>query len=245
MEPDDVDYQFNNNYEKHKQVTIIKSSETKPYAKLDLAYERYMNLVAKPEEGLVLPDKHKVLNDYFRAVDTVISILYNRQEVSTFSKVQSHVQEMMKNNFSCDILGQIKTVFPEAYIFRQDKIKTRMGNFEYNLVVTPYIQYKASASKQLKMSSAVLSERRYIFLTSLIQIIKVHHATFLATLNEPVFPMGELKSWHSEFDLTKVPDVEVSSLPQASESDKFESSSISLESNQDIVSELTLKVNLA
>ena len=263
MEAVDAEDQANNNYEKPKQL-VIKTVEPKIIVKPDPAYERYMHLVAKPEEGLVLPAKHKVLNDYFRAVDTVISLLYNRQEVVTSSKVHSAVQAMMKKNFSQDILAKIKTVFPEGYTFSQDKTKTILGNLEYSLVVNPCFQYKTSDPTHLKMTSVVLNERRNIFLNSLIQMIKVHHDKFISTLDEPVVPTDNLKRWHPEFDLAEVPDVELSSLPQPPADEKFdnavdvlskamdifslgagESNATALEPKQKIVTDQAPKVNSA
>ncbi|CAL4074896.1 unnamed protein product, partial [Meganyctiphanes norvegica] len=223
-EVETVAEETNNNLKDIKPAKV-KTTKTKSDKVLDPAHERYMHLAAKPEEGLVLPAKHKVLNDYFRAVDTVISLLYNRQETATFSKVQFAVQEMMRKGVSQDMLAKIKTIFPEAYSFRQDKSKKLMSNnIEYNLVITPCFQYKESDtdSKQLKMTSADISERRNIFLNSLIQMIKIHHDKFLETLDGPSVSTGDLKRWHPEFDLAEVPDIELSSLPQPPEEEKFD-----------------------
>lgn len=205
-----------------KRVRKIVDKEKIPIEK-DPAYERYTHLAAKPEEGLILPAKLKVLNDYFRAVDTVISLLHNRQETATFSKVQSAVQAMMKKNFSQDILAKIKTVFPDAYIFKQDKTKNFSGNFDYNLVVTTSFQYKSSESTYSKMTSTDSSERRNMFFNSLILIIKIHHDKFLESLDEHVVIKDSLKRWHPEFDLSEIPDVELSSLPQPPKVEKLDS----------------------
>lgn len=218
-----------------KQVRRIVDNENNIIEK-DPAYERYTHLVAKPEEGLVLPAKLKVLNDYFRAVDTVISLLHNRQETITFTKIQSAVQEMMKKNFSQDILAKIKTVFPDAYIYRQDKTKNLLGNFEYNLAVSPSFQYKSSETTYSKMTSADLNERKNMFFNSLILIIKTHHDKFLGSLDEPVVIKDGLKRWHPEFDLSEIPDVELSSLPQPPEVEKLDSAVDVLSRAMDIFS---------
>lgn len=199
------------------------AAKEKVHVEKDPAYEKYSHLAAKPEEGLVLPAKLKVLNDFFRSLDTVISLLHNRQETASFTKVQSGVKEIMKKNFSQDILAKIKTVFPDAYNYRQDKTKNLEGNMQYNLVITPSFQYKTSESTYSKMTSADLSERRNMFFNSLILIIKPSHDKFLESLDEPVDIKDSLKRWHPEFDLSEIPNVELSSLPQPPEAEKLDS----------------------
>jgi len=230
IETADAVDQVNNNYEKPTQtgnINCVKSNPDKvKTAKIntcnnnDPAYERYLHLASNPEGGLTFPAKHKVLNDYFKAVDTVISLLHNRQEVATFSKLQIGVQDMLKKNFSQDTLAKINTVFPEAYAFRQEKTKNLMGVMEYNLVVTPCFSYKDTSSAYIKMTSTILSERRNMFQNCLIEIIKTHHDTFLETLDEPHVSADDLKRWHPEFDLAEIPDVEMSTLPKRPESDE-------------------------
>lgn len=60
------------------------------------AFERYHHLVEKPSEELVLPFKYRFVKEVFRAVDTVVSLLHNRQEVITYSKLKPAVQEMLR-----------------------------------------------------------------------------------------------------------------------------------------------------
>lgn len=60
------------------------------------AYERYQHLVEKPSEELVLPFKYRFIKEVFKAVDTVVSLLHNRQEVITYSKLKPAVQEMLR-----------------------------------------------------------------------------------------------------------------------------------------------------
>lgn len=224
MEAVETAHQENNNYEISKPIISkeIKEKMVKKEVKKDPAHERYMLLAAKPDESLVLPAKHKVLNDYFRSVDTVISLLHNRKEIATYSKVQYAVQEMMKKGFSQDILAKINTVCPEAYSFRQDKTKTLHGSFEYNLVVTPNFQNKDTTSTYIKFTSAILSERRNIFQNTLIKIIKVHHDKFVESLDQPSVNKDKLKRWHPEFDMEEIPDIDLSELPQPPETEKFD-----------------------
>lgn len=59
------------------------------------AYERYQHLVGQPSQELLLPYKHRLVKELFRAVDTVVSILHNRQELITYSKLKPAVQQML------------------------------------------------------------------------------------------------------------------------------------------------------
>lgn len=59
------------------------------------AYERYQHLVGQPSQELVLPHKYRLVKEVFRAVDTVVSILHNRQELITYAKLKPAVQQMM------------------------------------------------------------------------------------------------------------------------------------------------------
>lgn len=60
------------------------------------AYQRYHTLAQDVPPGLSLPYKYKVLAEMFRSMDTIVSMLFNRLETVTFSKVKQGVQEMMR-----------------------------------------------------------------------------------------------------------------------------------------------------
>lgn len=54
---------------------------------------------------------------------------------------------MTKKNFTISHLGQLKTVFPYAYIFQQDKDRNnnnseKSQNSSYHLTISPNFQYK-------------------------------------------------------------------------------------------------------
>ncbi|XP_037797635.1 DNA replication factor Cdt1-like isoform X1 [Penaeus monodon] len=224
------------------------------------AHERFQHLVEKPSEELVLPYKYRFLKDMFRAVDTVVSLLHNRHEVITYSKLKPAVQEMMRRAFEERHLGQIKTVFPLAYIFKQErrnKAKNVASNDvskgPYELTVTSNMDYKGvSASQNLmskfncapadnfpkfrKMDSVVLVERRNIFHNSLIDFVRDHHAEFLMTLEPPISSVGAIKRWHPEFALEDLPDIEEAALPQPPTMEKLETAKDVLEKAQDLFS---------
>ncbi|MPC40434.1 DNA replication factor Cdt1 [Portunus trituberculatus] len=59
------------------------------------AFERYQHLLGKPSEEFSLPFKHRLVKEVFRCVDTVVSILHNRQELITYAKLKPAVQQML------------------------------------------------------------------------------------------------------------------------------------------------------
>ena len=60
------------------------------------AYERYEYLAKEEPPALALPGKYQRLLTLFQGTDTVVSMLYNRQEIITFSKLQAAVQSMTR-----------------------------------------------------------------------------------------------------------------------------------------------------
>ena len=62
------------------------------------AYERYGHLAREGPPLLALPGKYQRLLTVFQGADTVVSMLYNRQEVITFSKLQAAVQSMTRKS---------------------------------------------------------------------------------------------------------------------------------------------------
>ncbi|KAG7159671.1 DNA replication factor Cdt1-like [Homarus americanus] len=224
------------------------------------AYERFQHLVEKPSDELVLPYKYRLIKEVFRAIDTVVSLLHNRQEVITYSKLKPAVQEMLRRAFQEKYLGQIKTVFPLAYIFKQESNKYHKNtgardkpSNPYELTVTANLAYKPSSTQNLasrfdevarpenskfrKMDSIVMVERRNIFHNSLVDILRNHHDEFLQSLDPPIISSGmNIKRWHPSFPLEDMPDIEEAPLPQPPIAEKFETARDILDKAQDLFS---------
>jgi chromatin licensing and DNA replication factor 1 len=60
------------------------------------AFERFHALAQPPSSHLVLPYKYKVLNEVFRCLETVVTMLYNRKECIYFNKLKPAVQKMLQ-----------------------------------------------------------------------------------------------------------------------------------------------------
>ncbi|XP_034408651.1 DNA replication factor Cdt1 isoform X3 [Cyclopterus lumpus] len=182
------------------------------------AYQRYHNLAQAAPPGLSLPFQYKVLADMFRSMDTVVAMLHNRSETATFAKIKRGVQDMMHKRFEESHLGQIKTVFPEAYAFRQEKnvptFNSSIKKGRCQLTVEPVLLSGQNEARPV-LSASRLLERRNTFHLNLVSIVKQHHKSFLSLLVPPAsVPEDKLTRWHPRFNVDTVPAVFASLLPQ-------------------------------
>lgn len=189
------------------------------------AYQRYHTLAQDAPPGFSLPYHYKVLAEMFRSMDTVVAMLYNRCETATFTKIKRGVQDMMHKRFEESHLGQIKTVFPEAYTFRQEKhiqaFNSSIKKGSYQLTVDPIIVSENSEARPV-LSASRLLERRRIFHHNLVSIVKQHHKVFLSLLDPPVLvPEDKLTRWHPRFNVDSVPTVHTSALPPTPRPEKL------------------------
>ncbi|KAM8851974.1 DNA replication factor Cdt1 isoform 2-T2 [Synchiropus picturatus] len=189
-------------------------------------YQRYHTLAQAAPPGLSLPYQYKLLAEMFRSMDTVVAMLHNRSETATFTKIKQGVQDMMHKRFEETHVGQIRTVFPEAYTFRQEKnvpsfssSSTQRGS--YQLTMEPILQSDKNEARPL-LSASRLLERRHIFHQNLVSLVKQHHQVFLSSLVPPVsVPEDKLTRWHPRFNVDTVPPVQVGSLPQPPQTEKL------------------------
>ncbi|XP_072947297.1 DNA replication factor Cdt1 [Epargyreus clarus] len=196
-------------------VSPVKSPSKVP------AYIRHASLAASPT-SLPLPHQYRFLAEIFRGMETVVSLLYNRNEKITFNKLKPSVQEMLKRNFSEKHLAQVKHLVPDFYNFEIQKIKnfTTSSNKEaYEMVISPILPNDIKV-----MNPSVLLERRRYFYDTLLHLVKKYHAQYLLTLDPPIeIPDEKLVRWHPEFELEKVPEVEGAKLPEMPNAEKFSS----------------------
>ncbi|XP_051788156.1 DNA replication factor Cdt1 [Erpetoichthys calabaricus] len=188
------------------------------------AYQRYHTLAEDVAPGLTLPYKYKLLAEMFRSMDTIVAMLYNRSETATFAKVKQGIQDMMRKKFEEHNVGQIKTVYPTAYTFRQEKnipsFSTSVKKTCYQLTIEPLLQTENTGRPHL--SASRLLERRQTFSRYLVNIMKQHHKAFLSSLNPPIkVPDDRLTRWHPRFNVDEVPDIAASDLPRPPQVDKL------------------------
>ncbi|KAJ3609996.1 hypothetical protein NHX12_022090 [Muraenolepis orangiensis] len=191
------------------------------------AYQRYHTLAQDQAPGLSLPYHYRLLAEMFRSADTIVSMLYNRKETVTFAKVKQGVQDMMHKHFEQSHLGQIHTVFPRAYTFRQEKniptFNSSIKKGSYQLTLEPVVNKDQNEAQPLLTASRLL-ERRRIFHQNLVFLVKQHHKTFLSSLVPALLvPEDKLTRWHPRFQLDVVPAVQSSHLPHPPQVDKLTS----------------------
>ncbi|XP_061693215.1 DNA replication factor Cdt1 isoform X2 [Syngnathoides biaculeatus] len=182
------------------------------------SYQQYHNLAQDILPGLCLPYQFKILAEMFRSMDTVVAMLFNRSETATFFKIKKGVQDMIHKQFEEHHIGQIQTVFPEAYTFRQEKNIPMYNNCikkgSYQLTVEPVILGGVKEGKSILTASDLL-ERRHAFHHNLLLIVKHHHKLFLSSLVPQVcVPEEKLTRWHPKFNVDTLPAVHASLLPQ-------------------------------
>ncbi|XP_033896269.3 DNA replication factor Cdt1 [Acipenser ruthenus] len=184
------------------------------------AYQRYHTLAQDLPPGLTLPYKYKVLSEMFRSMDTIVGMLFNRSETVTFAKVKQGVQDMMRKQFEEHNVGQIKTVYPTAYTFRQEKniptFSQTVKRSSYQLTVEPLLDGVSEKTEgRPQLSASRLLERRRTFNRNLINMVKEHHKVFLASLSPPLsVPDDRLTRWHPRFSVDEVPDIVSGDLPR-------------------------------
>lgn len=183
------------------------------------AYQRFHALAQDQPPGLTLPYKYKVLAEMFRSVDTIAGMLFNRAETITFAKVKQGVQDMMRKQFEERHVGQIKAVYPTSYRLRQEKniptFSSGVKKSDYQLTLEPVLGEDEKLCGRPHLSASRLLERRREFNRSLVNIVKQHHAAFLAGLTPPmVVPEDKLTRWHPRFNVDEVPDISPAELPR-------------------------------
>ncbi|XP_074057283.1 DNA replication factor Cdt1 isoform X2 [Macrotis lagotis] len=189
------------------------------------AYERFHTLAQAGPPGLTLPYKYKVLAEMFRSMDTIVGMLFNRSETVTFAKVKQGVQDMMRKRFEERNVGQIKTVYPASYQFRQERniptFNDSVKRSDYQLTIEPLLEPEEGTDGMAQLSASRLLQRRHTFSRNLVNLVKEHHKVFLASLSPPlVVPEDQLTRWHPKFNVDEVPDIVPAELPKPPQTDK-------------------------
>ncbi|XP_014846580.1 PREDICTED: DNA replication factor Cdt1 isoform X2 [Poecilia mexicana] len=203
------------------------------------AYQRYHTLAQATPPGLSLPYQYKILAEMFRSMDTVVAMLYNRSETATFAKIKQGVQDMMHRRFEESHVGQIKTVFPAAFSFRQQKniptFNSNISRGSYQLTVEPVLSSDQNEVRPV-LSASRLLERRRVFHHNLISVVKQHHKAFLSSLVPPIsVPEDKLTRWHPRFNVDTVPAIQVGSLPPPPHTEKVSTAQEVLEKARSLI----------
>lgn len=205
--------------------TKIENSKAEATAKpveeppLAAAFDKFKDLASSDIDikcTLTLPVSYARILDAFKGSDSIIKFLTNRQETCTFLKLKLGIQNITKHNFTLKHLGQIKTTFPLAYRYKQEKMFIDFKN-DYHLTIHPNLdEVKELNSKGLKdFSPSVLLVRLNTFKSNLFMLVKNLHQKFLESIGITNVDFKDIKRWHPKFDLESCPDIEASDLPNS------------------------------
>ena len=164
---------------------------------------------------LTLPKAYSLLLDSFKGSETIVKFITNRDEICTFFKLSQGIQNITKHTFTLKQLAQLKTVYPEAYIFKQEKLFIDFRN-DYHLTIAPNMdEIEVNPVNGLKQfTPGVLLKRLQKFKTNLFQTVKKMHHDFLISIGIKDVNVDEIKRWHQKFDLENLKEIEESELPK-------------------------------
>lgn len=162
-----------------------------------------------------LPASYQLLAEQFRSVDTIVAMLMKRKEICTFVKLKKAVQQMTRRNFEQRNLGQMKSVYPLAYEFRQEKIpREEVYHLTVECTFSRGVNPLSSEAQPQHLYPTSLVQRRRVFRRNLNSIVKLHHQKFLSSLDPPLeISNDDVRHWHPKFPLERVPAVEAADLP--------------------------------
>ncbi|CAF0851365.1 unnamed protein product [Brachionus calyciflorus] len=215
--------QFNKNLlliqQKEEENTEDKNEPVAKEEKQIPAYEKFKDLSDEhldQTSTLTLPKSYSLLLDSFKGSDTIVKFLFNRDEICTFLKLKMGIQNITKHTFSLKQLAQIKQVYEEAYLYRQEKIFIDFKN-DYHLIIAPNLnEIETNKETGLKQfTPMVLLKRLKKFKLNLFNIVKKMHQDFLHSIGITDIPIDNIKRWHQKFDLENLTDLPESDLPKA------------------------------
>jgi len=203
----------------------VKQAEPNETPKELPAFQKFADLASPKIDvtcTLTLPKHYSLLLDSFKGSDTIVKFLFNRHEPCTFLKLKSGIQNITKHTFLTKHLAQIKTVYDEAYNFKQQKMFVDFKN-DYHLIVEPNLNPDPSSEKpksvddddQTKFTPHILMKRLHHFKCNLFELVKKAHAAFLMSIGiDSTVDLTNIRRWHQRFDLDKLPDITESELPR-------------------------------
>ncbi|EPZ33390.1 hypothetical protein O9G_003251 [Rozella allomycis CSF55] len=86
------------------------------------AYKKYAHLKVPNLTKVSLPERLESLYRIFMALDSTVSFVSNRGETCIFHKMKKPIENVCRKNVNEGHLKQIKTVYPEGYIFEPVKV---------------------------------------------------------------------------------------------------------------------------
>ena len=180
------------------------------------AYIKFKDLASPdidPTCTLTLPKTYSLLLSAFKACDSIVKYHHNSQAVCSFLRLKLGVQNLLKTKFEKHHLGQIRTIYAQAYLYSIEKLFIDFKN-DYHLTVSiNFDEVQANAEGKKEFNSLVLLQRYNYFKNKLFSIVKDLHQEFLKSMNI-VLEAKEIKRWHPAFNLDQVKPIEPAELPE-------------------------------
>ncbi|KAJ1978333.1 hypothetical protein H4R35_001952 [Dimargaris xerosporica] len=223
-------------------------------------YQRFDHLRSTPSSNaaavqLPLPMDLQRLDRIFQAVEHTIMFLRGQNQTCVFHRIKKPVENMCHRTFDTMHLGQIKTLYPDAYRFEAVRYMhngERVPSVEISVQHVPVSSASGdgtgtndTSSSDTHLANAVfaasaMEARRLHFKNQLLAHVFEHHNRFLEQIKvSSVSSIDALSQWHSDFDLEKdVPPVGVADLP------RLELHTVSQNRVKDLLSRLKTRTTL-
>eukprot|EP00300_Choanocystis_sp_HF-7_P005358 c14039_g1_i1.p1 GENE.c14039_g1_i1~~c14039_g1_i1.p1 ORF type:complete len:370 (-),score=40.00 c14039_g1_i1:451-1560(-) len=176
---------------------------------------------------LPLPDSMHTLRALFEALDTVMIFRACRGEQCFFDKIRTPVENISKKLFTLQRLAQIVTLVPHAYRFKvvpcpsrhllsrgeegpgwdNHQLRISFGDSACPADSEPDTQQRTLTAQQQR-------ERRQEFQSSLMTHALQAYSDYLKAQGKPVPELSAVSRWDHGFQLTNIPEIPSSTLPQ-------------------------------
>lgn len=156
----------------------------------------------QPSEDLPLPKEYSELASYFRKLDELVAIKFNRNQAISVRAIKEDVQNAMRRPLTDVQLQQIRCVLPTAYDFTWEAKKDSRGRPtpDFELHLSPRLNDDTAQPKPERMSPRDLVERQKMFNHCLLTIVQDHHQDFLKSQNI-VLENSQIHRWYKDFDV--------------------------------------------
>lgn len=203
---------------KEMEAREAKAAEQAPEL-ISAAFNKFKDLASSDIDikcTLTLPTSYARILNTFKGCDSILKFLKNRQETCTFLKLKLGVQNITKHTLTLKQLGQIKTAYPLAYYYKQEKMFIDFKN-DYHLTIHPNLdEVEGVNEKGIKeFSPGLLLTRLNRFKSCLFTIVKNLHQKFLESIGINNVDFKDIKRWHPKFDLEGVESIIESELPKS------------------------------
>lgn len=169
----------------------LTSTRVRPAGSEAITYSRSM-----------LPLSYGLLLDMLAGIETAITLLRTRRELSTFAAVRSIVARSSKRDFTFRHLSQLAHIVPEALCVLppNNTRKTGRDNFILRLdkIESALVNETRSRSLSSVVGGAATRARRRLLHDRLLENVRTQHRAFLDKKEIVSF---ESNFWHEDFDL--------------------------------------------